>query len=446
MSDAKKGNKDIGKAKIINKPEIKEKEIKSVNPKIEAKAKVKEQNKQAKPVKQEEQAKKDAVKVSPVKNAAPVATAQASAPAPVATKPEPKVEPEAAPVIKKAEVKVEKPANEDVVVKASSEDKAKNKTVDSTPVKSEKKKTETKQEEVKSTKTTKSAARKRAHIVVVGNEKGGTGKSTISFHLAVNFLQQGLRVATVDLDGRQGTLTRYVQNRMHFVENNKDINLKVPKHLQVSARNYADQAACKDDITRLAAEIEKLAYEHDVIIIDTPGSNNHLFRAGHGYADTLITPINDSLIDFDVLAIVNSDTMIIDNPSKYSEFVWDVRKNRASSGAGSMQWIVVRNRLTHLDARNKRQVRQLINDLAKRIGCRTVPGLGERVIYRELFLKGLTVLDIADPALGVDMSMSHVSARRELRSLIDAIKLDDLVTDTAGEGAKIAMDVQSKVA
>lgn len=289
-----------------------------------------------------------------------------------------------------------------------------------------------------------STGRKRAHIVVVGNEKGGTGKSTISFHLAVNFMRQGLRVATVDLDGRQGTLTRYVQNRMNFMEKNKHVKLSVPKHLQVSARNYADQAACKEDVTRLAAEIEKLAYEHDVIVIDTPGSNNHLFRAGHGYADTLITPINDSLIDFDVLAIVNSDTMAIDNPSKYAEFVWDVRKNRASSGAGSMQWVVVRNRLTHLDARNKRQVRQLIGDLSKRIGCRTVPGLGERVIYRELFLKGLTVLDIADPALEIDMSMSHVSARKELRTLIDSINLDNLVSDSPIDGAETAMRVEDE--
>ena len=42
-----------------------------------------------------------------------------------------------------------------------------------------------------------------AHVVVLGNEKGGSGKSTTAFHIAVALLKAGQRVATIDLDCRQ---------------------------------------------------------------------------------------------------------------------------------------------------------------------------------------------------------------------------------------------------
>ena len=52
-----------------------------------------------------------------------------------------------------------------------------------------------------------------AHVIVIGNEKGGTGKSTVSMHLAIALLNMGQRVATIDLDSRQKSLTHYVENR-----------------------------------------------------------------------------------------------------------------------------------------------------------------------------------------------------------------------------------------
>jgi chromosome partitioning protein len=262
---------------------------------------------------------------------------------------------------------------------------------------------------------------KSARIIVVGNEKGGTGKSTVSMHLIVSLLNQGLSVGSIDLDARQATLTRYVQNRAA----RKDLaehDLKVPEH--VALPPTADRAG---DEAKLVEAVHRLSAVHDVLVIDTPGSDHYLSRMGHSFADVLITPLNDSLIDLDVLALVDPATMKIQRPSHYAEMVWETKKARALRGEKAVvEWIVMRNRLSSLDARNKRDMEKLLGDLSRRIGFRVVPGLGERVIYRSMFLDGLTLLDLRHKILGFELNMSHVAARQELRELMDAIGLGKL--------------------
>jgi chromosome partitioning protein len=181
------------------------------------------------------------------------------------------------------------------------------------------------------------------------------------------------------------------------------------------------------DQARFLEVLGRLAITHDVVVIDTPGSDHPLSRLGHSYADLLVTPLNDSFIDLDVLAKVDPDSMKITRPSHYSEMVWDARKIRAMRGQkDGAEWFVLRNRLSTLDARNKREMERLLADLSKRIGFRSVGGLCERVIYRELFLEGLTLLDMGQGS-GVEMSMSHVAARQELRRLVEALGLEALL-------------------
>ncbi|CCG42080.1 division plane positioning ATPase MipZ [Magnetospirillum molischianum] len=256
---------------------------------------------------------------------------------------------------------------------------------------------------------------KRAHVIVVGNEKGGTGKSTISMHLIMSLLDRGLSVGSIDLDARQATLTRYIHNRAA----RGDCALPLPDHISVPSTDDR-----KADEARLLDIVNHFANTHDVVVIDTPGSDHFLSRMGHSFADTLVTPLNDSLVDLDVLGRVDPATMKILRPSHYAEMVWETKKARAIRGERSMvDWIVLRNRLSNLDARNKRDVEKLLADLARRVGFRVIPGLGERVIYRSMFLEGLTLLDLRRKITGFDLSMSHVAARQELRTLVDAIAL-----------------------
>jgi chromosome partitioning protein len=90
-----------------------------------------------------------------------------------------------------------------------------------------------------------------------------------------------------------------------------------------------------------------------------------------------------------------------------------------------MDWVVLRNRIANLDAKNKRRVAGALDELAHRIGFRLAPGFSERVIFRELFLSGLTLLDLkdTDPAA---MTMSNIAARQEVRDLLKALDLPDL--------------------
>ena len=265
-----------------------------------------------------------------------------------------------------------------------------------------------------------------AHFIVLGNEKGGSGKSTAAIHLIVGLLRSGYTVASVDLDGRQRTLTRFLECREATCRA-RGTELPSPTHrvIMSSVAPRADRARA-DERERLSAVLAELAPAFDVVVIDTLGSDNFLSRLAHALADTLVTPVNDSLVDLDLLASVDPETGEVAGPGPYAEMVWEQRKRRLMRGGGALDWIVMRNRLSSLDARNKRRVGGLLGNAGRRYGFRVIAGFGERVIYRELFLSGLTVLDTHETGVGVGLAMSHVAARQELRSLIAALRLPSL--------------------
>ncbi|HSE77507.1 MAG TPA: division plane positioning ATPase MipZ [Alphaproteobacteria bacterium] len=259
----------------------------------------------------------------------------------------------------------------------------------------------------------------RARVVVLGNEKGGSGKSTAAMHLIVGLLRQGLKVGSIDVDARQATLSRYVDNR-HARVAAKGVDLPTPEHRTVKRSELSGTAAQDDERARFIEAFAPLSAANDVVVIDTPGSDNFLSRFAHSFADTLITPMNDSFIDLDLLAKVDADTLKIERVSLYSEMVWEQRKRRAMRDGGSIDWIVMRNRLASHDARNKRNVADVLQRLSKRIGFRLAPGFGDRVIFRELFLGGLTLLDLKQVG-GPSLTMSQLAARQEVRDLIAAV-------------------------
>ena len=259
---------------------------------------------------------------------------------------------------------------------------------------------------------------KQPYVIVVGNEKGGTGKSTLSMHIIVNFLRDGLKVGSIDTDARQGSLSRYMENREKFAKTAVDKWIPVSQHYSIyrSALPNTEDSLAEEGQNFLAAILQLSAC--DIVVIDTPGTDSTLSQLAHSYADTLITPLNDSLIDFDMLARVEGNDV---RPSKYAEMVWEQKKNRALRDGGSIDWIILRNRLSSINARNKGEMERLVQTLSKRIGVRTIDGFGERVIFRELFLQGLTLLDLRE--LGITPNLSHIAARQEVRALIDAIKI-----------------------
>lgn len=263
---------------------------------------------------------------------------------------------------------------------------------------------------------------RRAQVIVLGNEKGGSGKSTTAMHLIVGLLRDGYRVGAIDLDARQGTLSGYLASRQAFATA-RMVDLPQPRHVSVFRSELDSRAEAEvEEAARFDAALADLSRDCDIVVIDCPGADTYLSRLGHGAADTLITPINDSFVDFAMLAKVDPDRIEVVHPSIYSEMVWQARKRRFARDRGRIDWIVMRNRMGANEARNKRDVGSTLDALAKRIGFRTVKGFGERVIFRELYLQGLTLMDVREAGLGIQLGLSHVAARAEVRALIGAIR------------------------
>jgi chromosome partitioning protein len=249
------------------------------------------------------------------------------------------------------------------------------------------------------------------HFITFANEKGGTGKSTTAVHAAVALAAQGKRVAALDLDSRQRTLGRYLDNRAATIHR-LGLELPMPVH----------DTFDPDKKESFEAALERIGDGADFVIIDTPGRDDEYARAAIVRADTLVTPINDSFVDLDLIGEVDAETYRVRRPSFYAELVWNSRTQRAKTHGTSVDWVVLRNRMQHIEARNMRRVGEAMNELSRRVGFRIIPGLGERVIYRELFPKGLTLLDLQ--AIG-EVGLAHIAARQELREMIAGLALPE---------------------
>lgn len=250
------------------------------------------------------------------------------------------------------------------------------------------------------------------HRIVFANEKGGTGKSTTAVHVAIALAYQGARVAAIDLDPRQRTMHRYFENRSD-TERRRGISLP-------GAACSVFTAESIEALDLLAAEVGEGA---DFLVFDTPGRDDEFARHVATTADTLVTPMNDSFVDFDLIGQVEGETFKVRKLSFYAELIWEARLKRSRAtleGRRELDWVVVRNRTGHTDARNMRRLEGALGELSKRVGFRVAQGLSERVIYRELFPSGLTLLDKGH--LG-ELGTSHLVARQEMRSLLAGLNL-----------------------
>lgn len=262
-----------------------------------------------------------------------------------------------------------------------------------------------------------------AHIIVVGNEKGGAGKSTVAIHVATALSRMGHKVSVLDLDLRQRSFGRFIHNRRATLEK-AGIDLPTPAYRDLPEIDRATLEPGENPYDRrLSMAVAGMESDSEFIIIDCPGSHTRLSQVAHSLADTLITPLNDSFVDFDLLAHVDIDTNHIQGPSVYSEMVWNARQLRARAGLKPIDWVVLRNRMGAQNMHNKQKMGEALDALSKRIGFRIAPGFNERVIFRELFPRGLTLLDLRDIGVLGQMNISNVAARQELRRMLTVLNL-----------------------
>jgi chromosome partitioning protein len=263
-----------------------------------------------------------------------------------------------------------------------------------------------------------------AHVIVLGNEKGGSGKSTLAMHVAAGLMSVGQQVATIDLDSRQKSFTRYVEFRRDWAKRT-GLDLKIPSHACIArgATLKLDDNEASEAV-QFADAIAAIEQSHDFVVIDTPGADTHLARLAHSLADTLITPLNDSFIDFDVLGTLDPINMVVTGEGPYAQMVRDARRRRREIDFVRMDWVVVRNRMSTAGSRRDGLVGEGLEQLAARLGFRCVEGFAERVIYRELFPRGLTALDAVEAGpSATEAGLPASGVQQEVLRLIDGLKL-----------------------
>jgi len=146
---------------------------------------------------------------------------------------------------------------------------------------------------------------KSARVIVVGNEKGGSGKSTVAMHIAVALSRSGQDVATIDLDVRQKSFTRYVDNRRAWDKLKSGARkLDIPEHFcfgTMSSPSTDEEAAgCR----AFEETVNTLADRYGVVVIDTPGHDGYLTRYAHN--QSALVKVGDSVIRGEQIALMGS--------------------------------------------------------------------------------------------------------------------------------------------
>lgn len=249
----------------------------------------------------------------------------------------------------------------------------------------------------------------KGHIIVFANEKGGVGKSTSAFHTCIALCNAGESVAALDVDLRQLTLHRALWARLESATE-YGVNLPGPEQLMLAQQNESE----------LEEKLRMARIRHSFIIIDVGGHDSPIARRAIFMADTIVTPVNDSFIDLDMLGRIDPRSGEFKTLGNFARLVEHLKEPGLALRSKPLDWVVMQNRSRSLGTKNEIKVREALEKIAPVAGFRLVPGLRERVTYRELFPQGLTLFDLeALPQLG----RMQPQAREEIWAMLRALKL-----------------------
>lgn len=246
-------------------------------------------------------------------------------------------------------------------------------------------------------------------VITVANEKGGAGKSTLAAHIAVSLASAGYRVLAIDLDRRQRSLSRFFASR-DATARRLGVGLPMVRHLVLNQTSGA----------MLFQEIARAGPDCQVVVIDAPGADSPIVRRAIAMADKLVTPVNLSFVDLDLLAHLNPVTQDYVSPGCFAEAVQGLAETRAEMGLAATDWIVVPNRIRSGSDKARESCFAALRRLTTQVGFRLGTGLGERAAFRELQLLGLTQLDLHHIP---DLPRAHSVARKEILRLHSELQL-----------------------
>jgi len=117
-------------------------------------------------------------------------------------------------------------------------------------------------------------------IILIGSQKGGVGKSTISINLSAALATKGKDVVLVDTD-RQSSSSNWSEDR------SENINLSVVN--------------CVQKYDNIRASLIDLNNRYEYVIVDAAGRDSRELRTGLVAADILLMPVRPSQFDLDTI-------------------------------------------------------------------------------------------------------------------------------------------------
>ncbi len=249
----------------------------------------------------------------------------------------------------------------------------------------------------------------KGHIIVFANEKGGVGKSTSAFHTCIALCNAGERVAALDVDLRQLTMQRALWARNESAKE-YGVNLPGPEEIMLAQQNENE----------LEEKMRIARIHNSFIIIDVGGHDSPIARKAIYMADTIVTPVNDSFIDLDMLGRIDPRNGELKTLGNFARLVEHLKEPGLTLRPRPLDWVVMQNRSRNFATKNERKVRDALEKIAPVAGFRLTPGLRERVTYRELFPLGLTLFDLDKLP---DLGRPQPNAREEIWAMLRALNL-----------------------
>ncbi len=282
-----------------------------------------------------------------------------------------------------------------------------------------------------------SRPRPKSHVIVFANEKGGVGKSTLAFHTAVALSHAGAKVTAIDLDQHQATLSRVLTNR-GATARLLQVDLPCPRFLTLSQHSGA----------YLSQEIARINNGCSHVIIDVAGVDSPIARRAIAMADTLVTPVSSSFADLDLLGQFEPTTLKFRRLGHFARVVAALQEARETYHLGRADWVVVQNRTRRPGSNNDTRCDEALRGLAPKAGFRLGHGLGDRVAYRELFLHGLTHLDLRQiPGLAKEKAFALSEVEQLVTGLFKpAIKRGQRKTEIATSRQDPVLDRAREIA
>jgi len=248
-----------------------------------------------------------------------------------------------------------------------------------------------------------------AQVITIGNNKPGAGKTTLAVHVILSLVSYGYRVCAIDIDPDQRSLSHYLENRKRYM-NQRGITLPMPTaHATVNQRSLSTAISNDTHCHHFQDYIHRICQEYDFLVMDTQAFNSFLSRFAHSLANIIITPVNYSLSDIE---------------GEYWSLIERRNDTQNQIHSTPLRWFILRNRYLLVDTPGIRHIYKQFSRLAFSHELIWKDGLQERPLYHELFLRGLSLLDVGEENHGIEVTLPYIAARQELRQFLRTLCLE----------------------